>query len=162
MKQHYEHRQIWKQAFEDVELKSSEFRNTQKKLLLKMKEKMSNLGSVDKLLEYVFERLMDAATKYEEVSQKMEIINHNLCVAIKLIIELLFIRVNPSQKARDMVTGILGYEKESMERGWEEKVFANSAYFLNRKYNKTDRVSFEQLQKIPLYVISKVNNGDWN
>lgn len=79
-----------------------------------MKEKMSNLGSVDKLLEFVFQRLMDSASRYEEVTQKMDIINHNLCVAIKLIIELLFIRVNPSQKARNMALGILGYEKESM------------------------------------------------
>lgn len=46
--------------------------------------------------------------------------------------------------------------------GWENKVMANSSHFLNKKYNKGDEVSFEQLQKIPLYVISKINNGDWN
>ena len=37
MKQHYEHRILLKKAFKDVEMKSDEFRNTQKKLLLKMK-----------------------------------------------------------------------------------------------------------------------------
>lgn len=41
-------------------------------------------------------------------------------------------------------------------------MLANSSYFLNKKYNKNDHISFEQLQKIPLFVISKVNNGDWN
>jgi hypothetical protein len=41
-------------------------------------------------------------------------------------------------------------------------VLANSSHFLNKKYNSSDQISFEQLQKIPLYVISKVNNGDWN
>jgi hypothetical protein len=143
-------------------LKSEEFRNTQKKLLGKMKEKISNLGSVDKLLEYTYERLMESAGQYETASQKMEILNHNLCVAITFIIELLFIRTNPSEKARNVAWGILGYERESLERGWEDKVLANSAHFLNKKYNKGDDVSFEQLQKIPLYVISKVNNGDWN
>jgi len=92
----------------------------------------------------------------------MDVINHNLSVAITLVIELLFIRSNPSQKAKDTALGILGYEKESLQRGWEDKVMANSAHFLNKKYNKGDEISFEQLQKIPLYVISKVNNGDWN
>ena len=92
----------------------------------------------------------------------MEVINHNLCVAITLIIELLFIRSNPSQRAKQMARGILAYEPESMEMGWEEKVMASSAYFLNKKHNKEARVSLEQLQKIPLFVISKVNNGDWN
>lgn len=64
MKQHFEHRLSWKQAFKEVEIKSEEFRNTQKKLLVKMKEKMSNLGSVDKLLDYNFHRLMESATLY--------------------------------------------------------------------------------------------------
>lgn len=41
----------------------------------------------------------------------MDIINHNLCVAIKLVIELLFIRSNPSAKAKNIALGILGYEK---------------------------------------------------
>jgi len=39
----------------------------------------------------------------------MEIINHNLCVAVKFIIELLFIRANPSPKAKNIAVGILGY-----------------------------------------------------
>lgn len=47
---------------------------------------MSSLGSVDKLLEFVFQRLMESAAKYDEATQKMDIINHNLCVAIKLVI----------------------------------------------------------------------------
>lgn len=72
----------------------------------------------------------------------MEIINHNLCVAIRFIIELLFIRANPSQKAKQMALGILAYEKESMERGWEDKVLANSSHFLNKKYNRNDQISF--------------------
>ena len=72
----------------------------------------------------------------------MEVINHNLCVAIRFIIELLFIRSSPSQKAKDIALGILGYEQESMERGWEDKVTANSSHFLNRKYNKGDNISF--------------------
>lgn len=92
----------------------------------------------------------------------MDIINHNLCVAIKLIIELLFIRANPSLKAKNIAIGILGYEKQSLQRSWEDKVVANSSYFLNKKYTSSDQISFEQLQKIPLYVISKVNSGDWN
>jgi hypothetical protein len=127
-----------------------------------MKEKMTNLGSIDKLLEFTFQRLMESATAYEQVTKKMEIISHNLCVAVTLIVQLLFIRSNPSPKAKKMALGILGYEKETMERGWEDKVYANSAHFLNKKYNKFDQISLEQLQKIPLYVISKVNNGDWS
>ena len=54
---------------------------------------------------------MESAGKYEEVTQKMDVINHNLSVAIRFIIELLFIRSNPSQKAKDIAWGILGYEK---------------------------------------------------
>ena len=32
---------------------------------------MTNLGNVDKLLEYNYERLMDSASKFEDASQKM-------------------------------------------------------------------------------------------
>jgi hypothetical protein len=105
---------------------------------------------------------METAGKYEQSTLKMEVINHNLCVAVRFIIELLFIRANPSQKAKRIAVGILGYERENLDHGWENKVMANSAHFLNKKHNKGDEVSFEQLQKIPLYVISKINNGDWN
>ena len=84
-----------------------------------MKEKMQNVGSIDHLLEFAYGRLMTSATHYEEVAADMEVINHNLCVAIRLIIELLFIRSNPSERAKQMATGILGYEKESLEMGWE-------------------------------------------
>lgn len=68
MKEHFEFRDKLKQAFKDVENKSEEFRNTQKKLLIKMKEKMNNMGNIDKMLEYTYDRLMDSATKYEEVN----------------------------------------------------------------------------------------------
>ena len=61
-----------------------------------------------------------------------------------------------------MAVGILGYEKESLEQGWENKVLANSSHFLNKKHNNNDEISFEYVQKIPLYVISKINSGDWN
>lgn len=61
---------------------------------------------------------MASASRYEQVNAKMDIINHNLCVAIKLIIELLFIRSNPSTKAKNIAVGILGYEQESLEMGW--------------------------------------------
>ena len=37
-----------------------------------MKEKMTNLGSIDKLLEFTFQRLMESATAYEQVTKKME------------------------------------------------------------------------------------------
>lgn len=70
---------------------------------------MSNLGNIDKLLEFTYERLIESATKYEKISQEMDIINHNLSVAITLVIELLFIRSNPSQKAKEIALGILGY-----------------------------------------------------
>lgn len=83
-----------------------------------MKEKMTNMGSIDKLLDFTFQRLMDSATRYEQMTNKMDVISHNLCVAVTLILELLFIRSNPSPKAKQMATGILGYEKETMERGW--------------------------------------------
>ena len=72
----------------------------------------------------------------------METSNNELCVAIKMVIELLFIRSNPSQKARSMAVGILGYEKESLERGWEDKIMANSAYVLNKKLSRNDQVTF--------------------
>lgn len=83
-----------------------------------MKEKMNNLGNIDKLLEYTYDRLMESASTYDQVNHDMDIINHNLCVAIKFVIELLFIRSNPSAKAKNIALGILGYEKESLERGW--------------------------------------------
>ena len=41
-------------------------------------------------------------------------------------------------------------------------MYANSCHYLNKKYNKNDHISLDQLQKIPLFVISRVNNGDWN
>ena len=68
----------------------------------------------------------------------MDVINHNLSVAITLVIELLFVRANPSDKAKHIALGILGYERESLQRGWEDKVMANSAHFLNKKFNKGD------------------------
>ena len=162
MKEHYDQRERLRRDFEEVEQRSLEFRGAQKKLLLKMKEKMTSIGSIDVLLDFTYDRLMASATRFEQTNARMEVISHNLCVAITLIIELLFIRSNPSQRAKQTATGILAYEGESMESGWEEKVMASSAHFLNRKHNKDVRVSFEQLQKIPLFVISKVNNGDWN
>lgn len=72
---------------------------------------MMNMGNIDKLLEYTYERLIDSANRYDEVSKQTEVVSHNLCVAIKLIIELLFIRANPSVKAKNMALGILGYEQ---------------------------------------------------
>jgi hypothetical protein len=53
--------------------------------------------------------LIDSATNYEKVNQEMDIVNHNLSVAITLVIELLFIRSNPSKKAKEIALGILGY-----------------------------------------------------
>lgn len=69
------------------------------------------MANIDKLLEYTYERLMESASAFEEINHEMEIINHNLCVAIKLVIELLFIRSNPSVNAKKIAFGILGYEK---------------------------------------------------
>lgn len=57
---------------------------------------MNNMGNIDKLLEYTYDRLIESATSFDKISHEMDIINHNLCVAIKLVIELLFIRSNPS------------------------------------------------------------------
>jgi len=58
MKQHFEHRALLKKSYKELEVKAEEFRNTEKKLLVKMKEKMSSLGSIDKLLEYTYDKLM--------------------------------------------------------------------------------------------------------
>jgi hypothetical protein len=61
------------------------------------------------------------------------------------------------------VLGIIGYEKEVTEFGWEEKVMSNSAYFLNKKFNYTlDKYTFDQIYKTVLWVISKANSGEWN
>ena len=92
----------------------------------------------------------------------MERVNHHLQVAIKFITELLFLRANASELAKRKVMGILGYEKESLELGWEEKIMINSSHFLNTRYNRTDGINFDKVQKIPLWIIAKVNNGEWN
>lgn len=40
---------------------------------------------------------------------------------------------------------------------------SNSAHFLNKKFNYTvDKYTFDQLYKTILWVISKVNSGEWN
>jgi len=66
-------------------------------------------------------------------------------------------------KCREKVFGIIGYEKESMDYGWEEKMLANSAFYLNKKFNfNVDKFTFDQLYKTALWVISKINSGDWN
>lgn len=40
----------------------------EKRLLLKMKEKMSTANNLDKVLDYIYGRLLEAADKYEKAT----------------------------------------------------------------------------------------------
>lgn len=42
----------------------------------------------------------------------MESVNHNLEIAIKFVLELLFMKTKATTKCREKVQGIIGYEKE--------------------------------------------------
>ena len=40
---------------------------------------------------------------------------------------------------------------------------SSSGFFLGKKFNyENDRYSFDQVYKIVVWVISKVNSGEWN
>ena len=66
MKDHHEQRLKLKAKFDEVEKKSEEFRSIQKKLLTKMKEKVSSVNHIDKLLEYTYRILMESADSYDQ------------------------------------------------------------------------------------------------
>ena len=124
---------------------------------------MSTANNLDKVLEYIYGKLLEATDNYERACEQMEIINHNLEISIKFVTELLFSKTQSSQKCRKIVNGIIGYEKESTEYGWEEKVMCNSSHFLNKRFNYTnDKFTFDQVYKIVIWVITKVNSGEWN
>lgn len=65
MKDHFGLRALFKQRTEELEKKCEEFRNTQKKLIIKMKEKVSSINNIDKLLEYTYKKLIEAADAFE-------------------------------------------------------------------------------------------------
>ena len=76
-----------------------------------MKEKASSVNHIDKLLEYTYRKLMGAADEYEQSREELEVINHNLEVSIKFVSELLFMKSCATEKCREKVLGIMGYEK---------------------------------------------------
>ena len=57
-----------------------------------MKEKVSSINHIDKLLEYTYRSLMNEADKYDNMREEMEVISHNLEISLKFVTDMLFMK----------------------------------------------------------------------
>lgn len=76
--------------------------------------------------------------------------------------QLVYKRSAATPKAIELAQSIIRFDALSEnvqdEEGWGERLTKSTAYYLNKKYEPT----LENMQKLVTWVITKVNNGDWN
>lgn len=148
----------------ELETSSAEFRMVQKRILAKMKEKSSELNSLDVILAESHKSLIQQCNKIEEAQNEFAAVTHQLSLSVKIVCELLFLRGKTSPNGRKIVYGVLEVsESRSSEGwGWEEQVIVNSAPLLKKKVLPADLedLEFEKIRKTLLWIVDRTAKGE--
>lgn len=148
----------------ELEASSVQFRMIQKRILAKMKEKSSELNSLDTILGESHKSLIEQCNRIEEAQQEFAAVTHQLMLSVKIVCELLFLRGKTSAAGRKMVYGVLQVSEDISAEGWgwEEQVIVNTAPLLKKKVNpaELEGLEFDRIRKTLLWVVDRTAKGE--
>lgn len=98
---------------------SGEFRQVQKRILAKTKERAGELNSLDFILADSHRSLIQCCNDFEQAQEELAAVNHQLLISIRIVCELLFLRGKTSEQARRTIYGVLNVQQQqATAEGW--------------------------------------------
>ena len=154
---HFELKKGLNTLFQEMEVKSEQFRSIQKRILTRFKvffinfikeKNPSPLNNLDILFNTSYEEMIKVATSYEELEYSFQICSERLEKAVKIIFLLAKLRFSLSDQIYNETISACCFDSISLleENSWSEIFYNNLSYLVKSK--KGEESSFQPISKL--------------